>query len=346
MSTPSTPMTSTPAAVAQRPRGWGRLLLGVAAAFGVPVVAQLRLFVPIELTVLFVGPIMAACSLAAWTRGGKVWLLLAWGVLAAWMLTTSVGPGSAFDPLARGWIVCLAAAFGVTALRGDQHPFFPRALAATAITALCALLVLLVSPGGLDDAGRTVADEFARRLQQVSDEYARRSQTTEWQSLMARYPGAASLIQRGEAQLPELARLAISAFPALLALQSLALLALGWALFHRVSRTRIGPSLHLLCEFRFSDQLVWGVVLGVTLMVLPTLRDARGLGLNLLVFFGALYALRGLGVLSWFIAPRRPTPVLLVIAACLAGPVVGVFTLGLGLSDTWLDWRGRARPAS
>jgi hypothetical protein len=59
-----------------------------------------------------------------------------------------------------------------------------------------------------------------------------------------------------------------------------------------------------------------------------------------------LYALRGLGVVSWFLAPGRPTPALLTLAACFAGPVAGLFALGLGLADTWIDWRGRLRPAT
>lgn len=315
-------------------------------ALAVPLVAQLRLIVPIELTVVFIGPIMAVCSLLAWWLGGRLWLVVAWSALAIWMLTVRIGPATAFDSLARGWALCLAASFGGMSLWGRTRAFFPRALAATAVTFLASMVLLMASRGGVEDAARTVADEFARRLQVVSEEYARRSQTDEWRAFTARYPAGAAVVEKGEAQLPDIARGAISVFPALLGLQSLALLALGWALFHRVSRTRIGPSLHLLSEFKFSDQLVWGIVLGVTLMVVPTLRDARGLGLNVLVFFGALYALRGLGVLAWFVAPRRPTPVLLVIAACLAGPVVGVFTLGLGLADTWLDWRGRARPAT
>ena len=101
-----------------------------------------------------------------------------------------------------------------------------------------------------------------------------------------------------------------------------------------------------LSEFRFNDQLVWGLVAGVTLLVLPTLNEARGLGLNLAAFFGVLYALRGLGVLDWFLAPRGFVRVLFIIAIFLAWPVVGVFSLGLGLGDTWIDWRGRARPTT
>ena len=44
---------------------------------------------------------------------------------------------------------------------------------------------------------------------------------------------------------------------------------------NRASRTRIGAPLRPLSEFRFSDQLVWGVVVGVTILVLPTLQDVR-----------------------------------------------------------------------
>ena len=94
-------------------------------------------------------------------------------------------------------------------------------------------------------------------------------------------------------------------FPSLLALESLAVLALAWGLYHRVSRARIGPPLAPLKEFRFNDQLVWGLVAGITAVAVPTLTAFRVVGLNLLMFFGALYALRGLGVLTWFFAPGR-----------------------------------------
>ncbi|MFN8581444.1 MAG: DUF2232 domain-containing protein [Gemmatimonadaceae bacterium] len=134
--------------------------------------------------------------------------------------------------------------------------------------------------------------------------------------------------------------------PALLGLESLAALALVWGLFHRVSRVRLGPPLSPLREFRFNDQLVWGLVVGITIVVLPTLASLRGFGLNLLAFFGVLYSLRGLGVLSWFLAPRRIAPVLLIVLALIALPFIGLFSLGLGLGDTWFDLRRRVRPTS
>lgn len=343
---PEAPSSVPPVAVVPRARGWWRLLLGVIVALAVPLVAQLRVVVPIEQTILFVGPGMAACALAGWILGGRFWLFAAWGALATWMLSVRIPEAGAFDSLSRGWVLLLAAAFGLTSVLGRSKPFFPRALGATAMAAGMGLLLLLTGPARLDDLGRTAANEFSRRLDVVTREYDARSRTPEWQEFAQRFPNAIAVIERGERQLPQMARGALTVFPALLGLQSIALLALAWALYHRASRVRIGPPLGTLAEFRFSDQLVWGVVLGVTLLVVPSLREAREVGLNLVVFFGALYALRGLGVLSWFLAPGRPTPVLLVIAAVVAGPVVGIFALGLGLADTWIDWRGRMRPAT
>jgi uncharacterized protein YybS (DUF2232 family) len=65
---------------------------------------------------------------------------------------------------------------------------------------------------------------------------------------------------------------------------------------------------------------------------------------NLLVFFGALYAVRGLAVLAWYLeASRAGAPViaaLVVVAMVLSAPaVLGLGLLGLG--DTWMDWRHR-----
>jgi hypothetical protein len=85
---------------------------------------------------------------------------------------------------------------------------------------------------------------------------------------------------------------------------------------------------------------------------LPTLSAFRTAGGNLLVFFGALYALRGLGVLAWFLAPGALAGGLAVGLAMLLWPVLNVIAvlgfmvlliaaLGLGLGDTWADWRRR-----
>ena len=57
-------------------------------------------------------------------------------------------------------------------------------------------------------------------------------------------------------------------------------------------------------------------------------------------------ALRGLGVLTWFFAPGRLMVALTIGLAIFMWPLLGVFALGIGLGDTWLDWRSRPRPTT
>jgi hypothetical protein len=113
-----------------------------------------------------------------------------------------------------------------------------------------------------------------------------------------------------------------------------------------VGRARIGAPLARLREFRFNDQFIWGLVSGLALLVVPGLGPVRGLGANLLVFFGALYGLRGAGVALFFLAPGRVMTVVLVGASVVFSGAAGVIFVGLGLGDTWLDWRRRARPST
>jgi hypothetical protein len=340
------PTVFPPATAAPRERGWGRLVLAVCLSLAVPLVAQFRVSIPIEQTILLIGPAMAACALAGWSAGGRFFTFAAWGLLAGWMLILEVPGAGPFDPLTRGWALILAASFALLCIVNRESAFLPRALAALALAGFAAACVALATGARIDDLGRVIAGEFARRLDLVTQTFEERARSAEWQEFAERFPGGASVVAQGERQLPILAKYAISFFPALLALESLAVLALAWSLYHRASRTRIGPPLRRLAEFRFNDQLVWGLVVGITLLVVPNLRELRYLGMNLVLFFAALYALRGLGVLAWFLAPGKPAPVLLVIASVVAAPFVGVFALGLGLVDTWLDWRGRVRPAT
>jgi hypothetical protein len=130
----------------------------------------------------------------------------------------------------------------------------------------------------------------------------------------------------------------------MIALESLIALAIAWALYHRIGRERLGPPLAKLRDFRFSDQFVWGLVAGLAIVVVPGFASMSAIGANLLVFFGALYALRGLGVGLWFLSPGPFLMAFLIVFALVFPPVLGVVGVGLGVGDTWLNWRARARP--
>src|SRR3954464_13953250 len=162
-------------------------------------------------------------------------------------------------------------------------------------------------------------------------------------------PQVGSLPEAFQQQLTLVAETGVGSFPSLLLLESLVALALAWATFHRLSRMRLGAPLGKLRDFRFNDQLVWGLIVGLAIVFVPALDFLGGAGRNLLVFFGALYAVRGLGVLSWFFAPGALAVTLVVGLAMLFWPAVAVLgfmllalaAFGLGLGDTWADWRRR-----
>ena len=253
----------------------------------------------------------------------------------------------------------LAGSFGLVCLFGTTKPLFTRALATLGITLVLATVMSLLGPVSISQAAKTVADEFARRNAESMSMLNGAIQThpKEWADLVAKFPQIAEAPSQTEKQLSATADLGVVIFPAMLALQSLAALAIAWATYHRLSRARLGPPLRPLREFRFNDQLVWGLIVGLTIVLLPTLKTLHGVGKNLLVFFGALYAVRGFGVLTWFMAPGSLGVTLAVSFVLLFAPVLGAFAalalmmlgvaaLALGLGDTWADWRSRARSTS
>lgn len=335
-----------PAAGPAREKGWRLILLALALFLLVPAIPPLRVLLPVEQTILLVAPAMTALSILAWRNGGPAWLALTWLALSAWMLSGSAFGEGAYPLMAQGWAVLLAAMFGVMSLVAPARAFLVRALSAVAAAFAVALTVVLMSAVSPARVQRTLADELDRRVATWEAALTRSTETREWQQFTADYPQAARFLEEGRQRFVEIPDQTLPMFPALLGLESLAALALAWGLFHRISRTRVGPPMRPLREFRFADQLVWGLLAGIAIVAIPTLAGLRGLGLNLLIFFGALYAVRGLGVVSYFLASRRLAVAVLVVLAVISWPLSGILSLGVGLGDTWIDWRGRARPVS
>jgi hypothetical protein len=311
-----------------------------------PFVPLLRVAIPIEQPLLLIVPALAVCALVGWWAGGKFVLALTWLALAAWILATRLPGIPNFVTISKGWTLLLVASFGVVSIMSPRQPFFPRALSAIGLSFAVGFTLVMFASKRPDTIERTVRAEYTRRVEAWLTDWEAVSQTKEWQQLVRDNPGMETLAQESADRLRTLPPVTARAYPAVLALESLAVLALAWGLFHRVSRARIGPRLAPLREFRFNDQLVWGLVAGITAVAVPTLTAFKVIGLNLLLFFGALYALRGLGVLTWFIAPGRVMVGLTRALAIFMWPLLGVFALGIGLGDTWLDWRSRPRPTT
>lgn len=366
------------AATAPQERGWRWFVLGMLLMVAVTAApawppalalpaATVRLLLPVEQFALMVLVAIASCAIVGWWAGGRLLLGVVWGVAAAWVVWKVPLPLSGYGAFLRGWAVTVGAAFGLVCLVAAAKPFLTRALAALALAGV-------VTAGGFSmraTGGQSVfnasalmfSQEYQQRLGASLSVWHARTASPSWRAFAARFPETVERAERMEAVLLALAdsqpasaavgglRLAplVRLAPALLALESLLALALGWAAYHRLARARIGPPLAALRDLRFNDQWVWGLIVGITVLLLPTLVEWRTVGLNLVAFFGTLYALRGAGVLTWYVPDRAAVWVLLglMVLVPVLGPVwmlvallTVTFTLGLG--DTWRDFRAGA----
>jgi ABC-type multidrug transport system fused ATPase/permease subunit len=347
-------------APAPRERGWARLAFALAAFLLVPLFPAARAVFPVEHTLVLLVPTVAVCFLLGWLAGGRFSLALVWLAFAAWVVAQRApASGAAYYDLARAWGLLLAGAFGAICILGRHGPFFNRALSAAGLALLIALGHIVGGRASLRRVERVLGDQYEQRNQQSTQ-----ALTMSLRGVVQGVPSMRDVMTDAvvDATLDqhafELHRLSAGAsplFPALLALESLVVCALAWTLYHRLSRARIGPPLAPLRDFRFHDHLAWGLIVGLTLALLPAFGTLARIGQNLVLFFGMLYALRGLGVIDSFV---RRSAVLVAIAAVIAivnprpyaavvalAAILGLFAV-LGVSDAWGDWRRRMRAVS
>ncbi|CAN5300696.1 hypothetical protein BH23GEM2_BH23GEM2_07270 [soil metagenome] len=337
-------MTS-PAAPAPARRKWWLFLLAMVAFVTFGYVPAGAAFTPVGPAFLLVGGTAIACVLVAAALHGRT-AVVPLAVAAAGILLTSTMPGTdqAYRYLVLGWTVILSASFGLISLLAPAQPFLSRALATVAITLVVSLSGVALFGDGLEKVRSAMYAEAARRADLIDMAGQRQFSAGSWRDAEVRQPQLVAVRAAYEEWVHTLPQRTIFLLPSLLALQSLAGLALGWELFHRLSRQRIGAPLARLREFSFNDQYIWAVAVGLTILLLPEFVDGRAAGANILLFFGALFALRGFGVLASFRRGRFLVP-LVALLFLVAWPLAAGVTLLLGLADIWLDVRRRARPA-
>jgi hypothetical protein len=314
-SNPSTPQQ--PVILRER-SGWGApiALTLVAATFSV---AQpgLLLLIPLGLLLLAAPPRRPA-------------LVVLGAFLLAFVLV-----GQAGDVLwwfGRGWALMLGALFLVITVLRPESSFLDRALGTVFGTAVGAAGLLAVR-SGWTSLDMTVAQKLRESASaaeaQFGPAFAARKWNTQPLEAMHRAADLQALV-----------------FPALLALASLAALGVTWWVWRRVTVRDANP-LSALREFRFRDELVWLVVAAVLLVVLPLGQIASRAGTNLATFMGALYALRGLAIIVAVYGVPSPFQFLLgMMLLVFLFPIMIASTVVLGLTDTWVDLRSRARSSS
>jgi len=302
-----------------------------------------RALLPIVDTIYLLLPVLAACFVAGWAAGGSASLAGAWLLLTAAILIPGQSSGSAaYHDMARGWGLLVGAAFGVVCMSAPGIPFMRRALAAAGLALAGAVAFAGSAVLSLPALSRAFAAEFAARNAATDALFAR------WLPVIgARIPAAAGWTAAKSAALERAsAAFAAPLVPALLVMEAVAACAIAWALYHRLSRTRLGPPLASLRGFTFGQAPAWALVAGGALLLSP-LAHAEGAALlaaNVVVLAAALFILRGAAVAAWFLPLRRAAAQIAAWAVGLAlAPVTAPAAMGLGLTDSWLDWRGIAR---
>jgi hypothetical protein len=219
--------------------------------------------------------------------------------------------------------------FAALTLRRPNASFSGRALAALAVGAGATGLFLGLRSGAWASVRWAVRD---RMIDGVS------TAIEAWR-----------LVRGGEAVPPALVsavyrtvELQTAVFPALVGIASMAGLGVAWWLYVRLS-SGSDQGLRPVRDFRFNDHLVWLFIGGLVLLVIRWGDALASVGANAVVFMGALYALRGAGVIMFLSGGLSLFGyVLFGLGLLFVPPLVLVGALVVGIGDTWLDVRSKA----
>ena len=313
-------MTDEAGGVDRPVAGWGTAawltlsVLLLSALDGLPLV-----FVPLALLLL--------------TAAGRRWRWIAGGVLLGMSgLVLATGP---LGGISRGWALLVGGAFVLVTVVRPAWSVLPRALASLAGAGAAAAAWL-----GLSGQWLRLDRLIREHLERVSEmTFAAVREGASDSPLLTELASAAGQVAELQALL----------FPALIGLQTLAALALGsWVVSSFSGHGLAGFVVRPWREFRFNDQLVWLLIGGLALVLLPLSSLAERAGYNAIVFMAALYALRGVGVVLFVSVGASRLLMIMVgaLATLFLYPLVLVAAILIGLGDTWLDVRGRAMAAS
>ena len=101
-------------------------------------------------------------------------------------------------------------------------------------------------------------------------------------------------------------------------------------------------------EWRLWEQMIWILVGGVALWLLAGDGVLKTLAVNIVVVALVLYAVQGFSVARyclWRMKVARTLEIVLYIVALITG-WAGLILAGVGLMDTWFDWRRLGRRGS
>ena len=295
-------------------RGWPRAVALLLLAWAFPV-SRANILLAVAYLVMLVG--LPVRHRGAWVVGA----IMFWGVLS--------GDREGLWWTERGWALLVGGWFVALTISRPGTGFLSRALKSVAGAAAVAAIFGVIGGSLWDVLDLQVGERVNAYLSSVMEGMRQLQQPPTFSPVVV-------------SALNGMAETQIQVFPATAALASIAALGVAWWLYLRVAHGN-DQGLLPLREFRFNDHLVWLFVGGLALVLVGGDGLDRA-GSNAVVFMGGLYALRGAAVVAFFGAGQSLLSVVfLVLALLFVWPVVAVGALVIGLGDTWLDLRARAR---
>jgi hypothetical protein len=295
-------------------RGWPRATALLLLAWAFPV-SRASILIAVAYLLMLVG--LPVRRRGAWVIGA----IMVWAVLS--------GDREGLWWTERGWALLVGGWFVALTIGRPGTGFLPRALSSVAGAAAVAAALVVVRGGLWNVLDWQVSERMHAYLSSVMEGMRQLQQ-----------PGSLSPVV--VTALNGMAETQIQVFPATAALASIAALGVAWWLYLRVAQGD-DQGLLPLREFRFNDHLVWLFVGGLALVLVGGEELDRA-GSNAVVFMSGLYTLRGAAVVTFLGAGQSLLSVFfLVLALLFIWPVVAIGAIVIGLGDTWLDLRARAR---
>ena len=237
--------------------------------------------------------------------------------------------GGPLATVSRGWALMLGSIYLAMTLAQPHWDTTSRALSTV-------LIAMVAGTIGLSASGELVALDTM-----VQEQF--RTVSAAFENLRVQMPDAEWVTEASETT-GRISEVQAEVFPALLALQSLAALALASWTVRRTGRSEAEAfRLGRLRDFRFNDNLIWLLILGLLLVLSPASPLWTRIAANVLVFMGSLYALRGLAIFVYLAEGTKSimTMIFGTLVLIFLYPVVVTGALLMGISDTWLYVRNR-----
>lgn len=281
------------------------------------------------MTAFLAGPLAVLIAVGR-PRSRRAWAWLA--ALVFWLALWAAQPGTLLEELVRAAAV-VSSGVGVLFLLLGRGSTSARALQGTLAAVVGTTILAAVHGVHWADVEFAVVQQGLTAQRVLSDLLTQGSATPS--------PELYAAIQA----LSEGIRPMAPFFPGVLALLVLSGLCLAALVAPRITGRAAVPVPGRFNGFRFSDHLVWLVVVGLLGVLFAAGTPVYGPAASLLAFGAGLYLIRGLAVLATALRAAPPLFVALLMgcAVFLLPFALGGLTL-LGLADNWLDFRRRIPP--